>query len=186
MAIDSLATWKSTLVALPKVADSSWADNFASWVDARVTNKAQLTGIITPTPPFTFSMATFKSQLATLSPTTSASVAATNFANAWATAMNVSLVLTVPPGSSLGAPSPATTWSVVTTALIDVPSVLVAQNYLQAQLAIAPTVADANDSLFAQIFRNTFLLLTGSVTGMNSVPPPVGPLPLIAVAVPLL
>jgi len=186
MAIDILSIWKSTLDALPKVTDSSWANNFSNWASQRVNNKAQLTGIITASFPFTFDQSVFKMQLELLSPTTNQATAAASFANAWATAMSTSLVLLVSSGDSLGISSPATTWSVVTTALIDAPSVIAAQAYLQSQLTIAPIVDDTNNSLFSQIFRDTFLLLTGTVTGLNSVSPPIGPLPLLASLVPLL
>jgi hypothetical protein len=183
MAIDALSVWKTTFAALPRVDDISWAASFATWVDDRVTAKAALTDITTAKPPFTFDRATFQTELEALSVTSFSSVGATNFANAWETAMNNSLVLTVVANDFTGGGGAANTWSVVTTALIDAASVTSSKATLISALTSAPVCSDALDSEFPQIFRNAFLALTGTVDGLNSLPIPT---PLTVVSTPLI
>ena len=181
--IDDLATWKSTYKDLAKVADNSWALNFALWVNDRVSGKAQVTGVTTSVPEnvFVFNYTIFKTQLEALTPTTDINAGITKFADAWETAMNASLVLGVLPGDFVGASSPSTTWSVVSTALIDGASVSLGKAKIM-ELVNAPLASTEDDSVFPEYFRDAFLLLTGTISGLNSVPPTAGPNPLNVVA----
>jgi len=171
MAIDNIGVWRSTFNALPKVLNKSWAAAFATWVDDRVTGKAQLTGITTATPPFTFSKSTFQAQLEALKVTSISAIGGNNFGTAWEAAINASLTLTVVAGD-FTAPGDATTWSSVTLAEIDAPSVLAAKAALIAALTNSNKCNNTANSDFPKSFRDAFLMLTGSVTGMNSLPIP--------------
>lgn len=178
--ITPLKTWKDKMTEnLTLESDSTWAGNFAGWVAEQV-EQAQLTGITTKVPPFSFDKAAFEQALKGIQPTDTPSVAAQNFANAWATAMATSLTLTVAPSDFQGVSSPATLWSLVTTALIDPDSILAGQNEIK-KLAGAATTDTTGFSEIPEIFRAAFLALTGTVTGVNSVQP--APAPLVAAKV---
>jgi len=181
--IDDLATWKSTYKNLAKVADNSWALNFALWVNERVTGKALLTGITATVPAsvFTFNYGVFKTQLETLTHTLDINAGITRFADAWAAAMNASLILGIVPGAFVGTSTPPTLWSVVSTATIDGASVLAGRAKIM-ELVNAPLAETEDDSVFPEYFRDAFLLLTGTVSGLNSVPPLAGPNPLVVTA----
>jgi len=178
MPVDVLDIWKTTLKALPKTADNSWAGNFAAWTDDRTTSKMDL--LIIDQFTFTFAKAIFEGALIGLGPTPSAVIGITAFANAWETAINASTVV-VPAGASIGTPSPATTWSAVSSTIILAPSIALAKAKIL-ELVTAPTVADALNSEFPIKFRDAFLLLQIQATGLDSTPPAAGPLPLVGVS----
>jgi len=186
MPIDDLSTWQTTMADIPKVSDNSWATNFSNWTDERVTGKAQLTGVITTNFPFSFNKTIFKNSLLTISSSVDVLIAANNFASVWETAILASLFLNVMPGDNFGVPTPATIWSSITSSLIDIPSISVAKALLIAGLTGSSPVSDPLDSVFPEAFRSAFLSLTGTVTGLNSLPPPSGPQPLIVASVSLL
>lgn len=198
--IDPLATWRSTLAALPKVSDNSWAANFAGWVADRIsaTGAADGKGIETkPTnltlaspPPggfiFTFDEATFATQLQALTPTTDPSAGINGFANAWATAIAGTVfptTLNVTPGAFIPPTSPTTLFSAVTSVLLDPASILAAKAKI-IELASSTPVDDPNLSEFPVKFREAFLLLTITVVGLDSTTPT--PVPLTAANVPLI
>lgn len=180
MAIDPLSTWKSTLAALPKVADTSWAANFAAWYAGRIvaitTDPASLvpTGFV-----FTFNQALFASQLIALTPVNDALSGITGFANAWEAAILATTVV-VAPGTFQPPTSPATLFSVIATTVI-VPASIAAGKAKIIELASSPPVADVNDSEFPLKFREATLLLKINVTGTNSVTPTPGPLSVLNV-----
>jgi len=174
MTVDALATWQSTFAALPKVADNSWAAPFAQWANDRVTSKMSLPGITGAGLTFTFNKATFESELITLTETADKEAGITAFADAWKTAILVS-VAAVAAGSSIGSPSPATTWSSVSSTVIT-PASITAGRAKIIELKDAPLVGDALESEFPIKFREAFLLLRITTTGLNSVSPTPGPL----------
>lgn len=174
--IDSLSIWKTTFQTLPKTEDTSWAGNFADWTDERVSGKAELLFITNPSTTFTFSKSTFQSLLLGLSPTPSAAAGIQGFADAWETAILAS-TLNIGPGAFVGIDSPATKWSVVSSSLIDPPSILLGKAKILELVSAAPA-EDAALSEFPEKFRDAFLALTGSVIGLDSTPIPAGPLPL--------
>lgn len=187
-AIDPLPTWQSTLAALPKVADNSWAANFAAWYADRLTgittNPANLvpTGFV-----FTFNQATFQAQLQTLTPQSTAAAGIQGFANAWETALVASTVV-VAPGSFKPPATPPTTFSAIISTTIDTPSIAAGKAKLL-ELVTAPPVSDPNLSQFPAKFREATLLLTITVVGLDSQPPPSagpGPQPLTVANVPLI
>ena len=188
MAIDPLSVWKTELANLPKVSDSSWALNFANYYADRLinitTNSSQLvpSGFV-----FTFSVSTFQSELVSLPPTDDPIAGATSFANAWETALNASTAI-VAPGSFIPPTSPMTLFSSIISTVID-PTSIAAGKAKLLELVSAPPVADPQNSLFPVKFREATLLLTITINGLDSQPPPAagpGPQPLTAANVQLI
>jgi hypothetical protein len=175
--------WKSTIDGLKPDSTPNWTKALADAVDGLVTNQAGLTGI-TGSVVFTFSKSIFMAQLLLVSATPLTAVAAQAIGVAWGTAMAASIIV-VPPGSSLGAPTPPTIWSVCAS-LIDPSSVAAAQAALIADLTTMQPVKNANDSKLGPAFRKAFVSCTATVTGLNSVPPPAGPVPLLAPLTPFM
>ena len=182
--IDPLDTWLSTFEDLPKVTDSSWAKNMADWTADRVV-EAELGGVLTATDPFDFKKAVFQAALELSIPTLDPLTGITQLSLAWASAITASSTLLVFPGDSYGAPSPATTWSAVSSALID-PASIAAGQVLILSLIVSPPVTDPKLSQLPLKMYLAFLALKGDIVGMNSVPPIAGPNPLSASGVPLL
>jgi hypothetical protein len=188
MTIDGLGTWQSELALLPKVADTSWANNFASWYADRIigitTDPTKLvpTGFV-----FTFAQSLFASSLLSLTPTADTTAGITGFANAWETALNATVAV-VGPGSFIPPSTPNTLFSVVTTTTIDPASIALGKAKLL-ELITAPPVADPLSSLFPEKFRDATLLLTITSIGLDSEPIPPGgpgPQPLTAANIPLI
>ena len=176
--IDDLTTWQTTLAALPQVGDSSWAGNFAAWVDDRVSSKMSLPGIGGPGLSFTFSVSTFETELLGLEETGDQAAAMEAFADAWGLAMSASTAA-VAVNSYIEPIGPTTTWSQVDTTVIDPGSIADGKVKIN-ELATSEPVEDAADSDFAVIFREAFLLLTITTSGLDSTPPGSGgPLPLV-------
>ena len=183
MAVDILQDWKDTLAALPKVADTSWAATFAEWYADRVINIETSPALDTTTGfTFPFAEAVFAAALIALTPTTDALAGITGFANAWESAILLTIP-TVAPGAFIPPSTPATLFSVVTGTIIDPASTALGKAKI-IELASASPVPDPQDSEFPVKFRDATLLLTITVTGLNSVSPTPGPL--VAAAVPLL
>lgn len=198
--IDDLATWRSTLAALPKVSDNSWAANFAGWVAERLaaatavdtkgieTNPLNL--ILASPPPtgfiFTFPEAAFATALQALTPTDDAAAGIQSFADAWEDAIN-SLVyptsLSVLLGASKPPPGPTNTFSAVTMVTIVPASITAAKNKI-IELASSTPVDDPNLSEFPVKFRDAFLLLKIKVVGLDSTTPT--PVPLTVDNIPLI
>ena len=177
MPIDPEGAWKSAIANIKPDSTPQWTKAMADAVDSCCSNKAGLTGI-TGSVTFTFNKALFMAQLLAVSATPLAALAAQAIGAAWGTAMMASIIL-VPPGSSLGAPSPATTWSVCAT-VIDPAMVTLAQVSLIAELTTMQGVKSAQDSKLGPAIRKALLSCTATVTGVNSIPPPAGPLPLLS------
>lgn len=184
MAVDSLNIWKSTLSSLPKVTDGSWSSSFSSWYANRIIAISPDPSVLIPAGfLFTFNVAIFSSMLSSLTPVPTAAAGILGFANAWEAALLASTAV-MGPGSALVPPSPPTIFSVVITTVIDPASIALGKAKLL-ELVTAPPETDANNSLFPEKFRDATLLLTITVTGLDSTPIPAGPLPLVAASVPL-
>jgi hypothetical protein len=189
MAIDPLNTWKQTLADLPKVSSPIWALNFANWYADRIANIApDPSALVASSFTFVFNSATFAAQLALLPPTLDPVSGIAGFAAAWSAAIALTIypvTLLVGPGAFIPPSTPATLFSAVTMVMINPASLVLAQAKIM-ELVTAPVVSDPMDSVFAEKFRDATLQLSIMVTGLNSIPPPAGPLPLIAPLVPLL
>lgn len=183
MPIDALQDWKDELENLPKVNDSSWALNFAEWYADRLVNIEADSSVLDTSAGFVFTFAetTFALALTSLSPTTDPVAGITSFANAWESAILATTVV-VAPGAFIPPSDPATTFSAVTGTVIDPPSIAAAKAKI-IELGSSSPVDDPQDSEFPVKFREATLLLTITVTGLNSLPTPT---PLVVPLVPLL
>ena len=183
MPIDPEPAWKKAISDIKPDSTSQWTKALADAVDGLVSNKAGLTGI-TGSVTFTFNKAVFMAQLLAVAATPVAAIAAQAIGLAWGTAMTASIIV-VPPGSSLGPPSPPTLWASCVS-LIDPPSVIAAQTALIAELTMMQAVDNAQNSKMGPALRKAFMSCTATVTGLNSVTPPAGPLPLLSPLTPFM
>lgn len=182
MPIDPKDSWIQNVNKLPPANSlPEGAKKLADAVDGCVSGKAQLTGIVGPPPSYTFNKALFMAGLMSMAPVPATPAGVTSFVNAWVTAVTASTMI-VSPGVSFGSPSPATTFSVVISAVLDPPSLAAAQSSLTLELTQAGLnpVKDSKDSKIGPALYNAFKLLSYTVTGLNSIPPPAGPIPLVA------
>src|SRR5690606_16770869 len=115
---------------------------------------------------FPFPIPLFASQLQSLPPTPSALAGILGFATAWETAI-LATPIVVGPGSSVGSPSPPTTFSVVASTILT-PASIAAGKAKILELVTAPAVADATQSEFPVKFREATLLLKFTSTGLDS------------------
>jgi hypothetical protein len=177
MAIDSLATWKSTYKTDVVPTNSpTWPQVIADWMNARVTSKMSLPGIGGPGFSFTFDKSTFATQLATLTPNNDQDASMDQVASAWETAILSSTPATAV-GSFIIPATPATTWSVVNSTIIDAASIASAKDKVKELKNLVPEEQN-EDPQFPVKFYEAFLLLTVTTDGLNSVSPPAGPNPL--------
>lgn len=189
MPIEPLQTWKDELENLPKVADNSWALNFANWYASMIIGIEPDPAALTPTGwVFTFPAPVFAANLQSLAPTDSQLDGISGFADAWLAAAQISTIV-VAPGTIVGPPpgTPPAIFSVVNPppeTQIDPSSVTAAKAKIL-ELVTAPPAGSAQDSQFPEKFRDATLLLTISVSGLDSTPTPAGPLPLSVANVPL-
>lgn len=188
MSIAPLQNWKDTFANLPKVADTSWAANFAAAYAGLITGITTDPAALVPTGfLFTFAQPVFAAQLLALTPVGDALSGITGFAAAWEAALLASVALVLP-ASFVPPTSPATLFSAVTTTTITPVSIAAGKAKIL-ELVTAPPVADAQDSQFPIKFREATLLLKITVVGLNSLPPPPagpGPQPFTAANVPLI
>lgn len=176
MALESASVWADTLNNLPKVTTPDWTENIAQAIFDLTSNKLQIQDIEPPSV-FTFQKPIFQAVLATAVPAVDPVTGATTFSNAWRDACAAS-VMFVASGSSYVPggvpPSPANTFSAPPAVVVDPPSLLIGYNILFT--AIATGGGQPNADYFAEQFRDAFLALTYTVTGVNSVTPTPGPL----------
>ena len=167
MALGSATDWKNAFAAMDKVDDDAWKDNLANTIDGLVTGKLSSPGLLnesgSPAASFTFGKAAFKSGL-------SGEGTAAVISSAMQAGLAASTI-TVPAKSYVGTSTPASTFSVVTTVVLDPASITLA---VAKVLTIAgkAAVSDASESAVPPIFREAFLLLTMTTTGSNAVSPP--------------
>ena len=184
MPIDPQSAFKSTISSLKPTNGPLWAKDIADAVDGLVTNKAGLS-VITGTCTFTFNKALFMVGIMALGPILAAPIAAQTIGIAWGNAMLASIMV-VAPGAFIGSPAPPTLFSVIISTIVDPPSVVAAQTALIATLSAMQAVKIASDSVLGPALHTAFMSCTATVTGMNSIPPPAGPLPLLAPLCPFL
>ena len=185
MPIDPQSAFKSAISSIKPTNGPLWAKDIADAVDGLVTNKAGLS-VITGTCTFTFNKALFMAGIMALVPILAAPIAAQTIGIAWGNAMLASIMV-VQPGAFIGVVSaPPTLFSVITSTIVDPPSVVAAQTALIATLSAMQAVKIASDSALGPALHTAFMSCTATVTGMNSIPPPAGPLLLIAPLCPFL
>ena len=168
MSIDVLQTWKDEWALLPKVSDTSWKQNLADYIAARVDGKLKLQ---TYTPAgniaFTFNKTTFIAALAGVDAGTGTGISAIA-AGVKNAVISGGLVLTAP--ISAGTPSPTNTFSIVASSVITAASSVLAEAKIN-ELSSATPVSSASDSLFPVKLREAFLLLTADVIGTDTQAP---------------
>ena len=178
MTLEALSDWKTTFASdMVPVSDASWPDTMTDWYVARIdTPLLSLPGLTLAVPPLpvTFGAAAFKAIFSSLAQPITQVAAMNIIANAWEAGLLATTVL-VKPLDSIGVPSPATTWSAVTTSVFDPASIALGKAKIL-ELIGAPNADNAEDSLTPVKFREATLLLTVTTTGLNSVTPTAGPL----------
>jgi hypothetical protein len=182
--IDPLSTWKSTFKDLPKSKDVSWAHNVAEWYAERIKN-------IQPDPSvlfangfkFEFNKGVFEACLSALTYTLDPVSGIAGFAASWVSAISLTIypaTLSLAPGSYIippPAPTPATLFSVINIVLLNPPTILAGQAKIM-ELAFEKPQSDPDNVKFAEKFYEATSLLSISVAGLDTTPPPSGPLPL--------
>ena len=187
MPIDPESSWIDTVNNIePVTAPPAGVKNIVDAIDAAVSSKAGLQGLVGSPPQFTFQKAIMLAQMLALAPSPDPVIPATLISQAWLAAATASIMI-VSPGTAVGAAAPPTMFSVVIATIVDPPSLVLAQTALMADLisVMSTPVDDYKDSDFGPAFRRAFLSLTYTVTGLDSTPTPAGPLPLIAAALPM-
>jgi hypothetical protein len=169
MPLEPLATWQSTYAdeVGPTADPITGALAIANWLGDRLDGKLSAdAGIGGPGLTYTFNRAIFATALSALPPTPDATAGALAFATAWETAALISIPLMAPLSYILVA-TPATTWSVVTTTILDAPSVVLgkAEVFGLKDAEPAPT---AEKSETPEAFREAHLLHTITTTGIDS------------------
>jgi len=183
MTVNPLNDWKSKFKDMPKSNSAAWGKNLADLYSELIqnieTDPTALQSVLT----FTFQKPIFASLMMSMPPVTSSQAGALGVATAWETAILASTVA-VANGAIIPPPSPATTFSVVASSVIDPQSIIGAKKKIL-ELASAKPTSKSEDAKMPVILREATLLLTITVTGTDSTPPPSGPLPLTAPNIPL-
>lgn len=167
--LESPKQWADAFADLPLAEDASWTQDFASLIDELTTGKLTVS-LVTPPPQFQFNKSIFQSGLQTV-------IAApppqpqTQMATAWLQAILASQI-TISAGASIGAPSPATTFSAPPIALIEPTSATAASQVLLSALLASAPVEDPAVSTVPSAFRTAFMTLLATATGVNSAAPP--------------
>lgn len=184
MAQDLLPIWKMEFESLPKTAiPGAWQSGFASYVSQRVMGKLMIAPPVIGASTFTFNTAAFMAPLMSIVPSLDPVTGRTALANAWQAGVLASIMITAP-GAYIGAPAPPTTFSVVTTTLVNPASVTAAYSTLLSGLmSIPPSIAP---SIIPDLLYAAFASLMFDLSGLNSILPPAGPLPLLAPLTPVI
>ena len=185
MPIDKLDIWLDKFAALPQDPTGDLAPrNIAEFVDQRVSSKLETnTNMVqwTPAPTFTWQKSIFESTLKILCkiPSPLAIIPATSLATSWQTATLASS-FAIQPQAKMNKPLPATNGIAATAvAVIDPPSVALAYAYLLPQLIAVPATSDPKEAVFPKAVRQAFLMLTYTITGVDTTPTPAGPIPFL-------
>jgi hypothetical protein len=183
LATDPLDIWLDEFEKIPQDPTGDLAPkNLADFVDQRVTRKLETSSQVvqwTPAPTFTWQKATFESTLRILCkiPSVLPLTPAIQMATAWKTATLISTFM-IQPQAKMNPPAPATTGIAATAgAVIDPASVELAYVYLVAQLGSVVPVSNQKGAVFPRAFRQAFLMVTYTISGIDTTPPPAGPIP---------
>lgn len=178
--IDPLPQWIDAIAAIAPDKDSG-AKKLADAIDQRVTGKLALALLGGPPAQFTWQPAMFANIIMNLPPSPDAVSGIMMLCNAWEAATMAS-TLVVTPGAFLGASAPPTLYSVVIASILLPPSIVAAKQVMFAALSTAVPIQDIHMSPLGNAVYSAFSALQAMVTGLNSVPPPPGPQPLIVVS----
>jgi len=172
MATPDESTWQGDYANLELVSTDAWKQNLADYLETLLTSSLTLTTYSTD-PAFTFDTSAFVSGLAGADPEVPGS-GVIALQTAFDAAVLASVMVTFPM-SGFDPLSVATIFSVVTSTIVDAPSIIAGKAKI-AELASAGSTSDPLESEFPVILREAFLLLTYTVIGLDSTFPT--PIPL--------
>ena len=180
--IDPESKWTERFANLkPDGVGTSWAGKMASAVAEGVPSMG-ITGV-TGSVSFTWQKSIFEGMIQAAVASPAAIAGAQVIANAWMSSV-LSSVMMVASGAFVVASSPATTFSVVATSIIDPPSISIGYSALLSLLTSSVPVPDPNLNMMGIALYTAFKSLTVTITGINSVAPT--PAPLIVPLLPVL
>jgi hypothetical protein len=181
--IDALDIWLAEFEKLPNDPTGDMAPtNIANFVNDRVTGKLDTSTSIVkwdPAPAFTWQKSIFEDTIRTLSkvPAITPIIPAIQIATGWQNAVLASTIV-IQPQAKMNPPFPATTGIAATvTSIIDPASVALGYAYLVAQLSNVIPVLTRSASVFPRAIREAFLMITVTISGVDTKPPPTGPIP---------
>lgn len=191
MPMDPLAVWKAEFAKLPQDPTGATGSlNLAKYINERVSNKLgmdpSVAAVDAPAKAvFTWQPAIFAASMAGITPAPVAAAGALKISSAWAQATQASLFI-VAPGTVLSPPPPPSNGqsSVIILSIVEPPSILKAQQSLMSGLMQAKPAELASESVLPKLLYEAFASLTFAVTGLDTTPPPAGPLPISLVSVP--
>lgn len=174
MALSAANVWQTDWAEQCKpVKNDTWKKNLANFIMAQVSHKLTTEGLLASGGAggmtFTFGKEAFQGALADNK--------AETLASAFEAGILASTVL-VAVGSFVGTQAPASTFSVITTSVINPASLIAAKAKVLEVMGLPPKEA-ANQSQFPLKLREAFLLLKIDTVGLDSTPTPAGPLPLL-------
>lgn len=186
MPINPLPIWKTEFKDIePTVNVVQAASDLANFYSKQISGIQPSPLLTAPGFTFPFQTSLFQAGLLSLTPALDPASGAITIASAWESAILATLPV-VAPGAFVGAPTPPTTFSVVASTIIDPPSIVAGKTLIMSLLPLSPPVPDALGAQLPDVLFQATSLLTITVTGTNSVPPPGGPAPLVAPLVPLI
>lgn len=183
MPIDSLSIWLDEFEKIPQDPTGDLAPKYlAEFVDKRVTEKLDTDSKIVkwnPPPTYKWKKEIFEAVLRIIckAPVNAPLLPAIKMADAWQKATLASTFL-IEPNAKMNPPFPATNGiGAAPVAIIDPASVALAYAYLVAQLSSVLPVPQQRGAVFPRAVRQAFLMLTYTITGIDTKPPPTGPIP---------
>lgn len=183
--IDPLATWLSEFEKIPQDTTGDQAPkNMANFINERVTGKIDLSNSVakfSPPPSFTWQKSTFESLFRIVSKTPSPDpiTSAIKIATAWQSAtLTSTMVITA--GATINPPPPGTNGIAGTAiAILDPASLSLAYAGLISDLSGSKPSAARAQSKLAKAIYTAFTKLTFTITGVDTKPPPTGPIPIL-------
>lgn len=177
MALEDVQVWRDTFEqqAPPTGSVIEGVQNVSNWLDERVSGVLEFSPPVFGDAKYTWQPQLFASQLLSIVPAPSSAPGALQIAMAWQNATLAS-VMTLQSGY-VGADVPPTSWGPPPAVAILPPTVQAAGQALAAELqTLQPT---GGQSEFPDALRKAFLLVAFAINGVNKIPPPAGPLPLV-------
>lgn len=181
--LDPLSTWLSEYEKLPvdKTGDDS-PKNIANFLDQRVNKKMDLknsTVKMTPPPQFMWAKGVFQSLFAIITkiPVPDQITPAISIATAWQSSILASGMI-IQTGASMNPPPPGTNAIVGSAvAILDPPTLAAAYSTLISDLVNAKPSSKNSEAEFPKAMYKAFSSLTYTITGVDTKPPPTGPIP---------
>ena len=181
--IDALNIWLDEFEKLPDDPTGDMSPtNLANFVNVRVTGKLDTSTSIVkwdPPPSFTWQKSIFEDTLRAISkvPSSDPIIPAIKIATGWQNAVIASTVV-IQPQAIMNPPFPATSGIAATAvSIIDPASVALGYAHLVAQLSGVLPVNIKKAAVFPKAIREAFLMLTVTISGVDTKPPPTGPIP---------